>query len=105
MDILGRIEEIRMARNMSIYELAIRSGISHNTIYRWYNLNYTPSLDSLQVFCEKGFEMQMVEFFAVNSNLIPATDDLKEIAELWFKLNRKQKEAVKNLIISYQDEE
>ena len=83
MDILQRISEIRTAKGMSVYELAQKSGISKNTIYRWYSKNYTPTLDSLQVICEKGLEISLVEFFAIDTQLIPATPELKEIVELW----------------------
>lgn len=102
MDILKRIEDIRKARKMSIYELAKKSGISHNTIYRWYTLNYTPSFDSLMEICEKGFNMQMIEFFAIDSELIPATEEFKEIANLWFKLNNRQKQTLKQMLLSFQ---
>ena len=82
MDILQRIKDVREVRKMSVYELAKKSGISHNTIYRWYNMNYTPTLETLQILCEKGFEISLAEFFAVDWDMIPATPDLKEIAEI-----------------------
>ena len=69
MDILQRIKEIRESRSMSVYELAAKCNISKNTIYRWYTKNYTPTLDTLQIICEKGFNMQLVEFFAVDCDL------------------------------------
>ena len=102
MDILQRISEIRTAKGMSVYELAQKSGISKNTIYRWYSKNYTTTLDSLQVICEKGLEISLVEFFAINTQLIPATPELNEIVELWMNLSDKQKQAVKQMLLSYQ---
>ena len=103
MDILKRITDLREARGMTIYELAKRSGINKNTIYRWYDHNYTPTLDSLQVICEKGFEISLMEFFAVDSKLIPATPEIKEIVEIWSTLNDVQKEAIKQIIKSYKN--
>ena len=101
MDILKRITDIRESRGMTIYELAKRSGINKNTIYRWYDKNFTPSLDSLQVICEKGFGMSLVEFFALGSELIPATPEIKEIIEVWTTLSDVQKQAVMQIIKSY----
>ena len=101
MDILERIKDIRETRNMLVYELARKSGIANNTIYRWYQKNYTPTLETLQIICEKGFDMSLAEFFAVDCDLIPATPDLKEIAEIWTRLDDKQKEAIKQIILSY----
>lgn len=103
MDILKRITDIRESRGMTIYELAKRSGINKNTIYRWYDNNYTPTLDSLQVICEKGFGMSLVEFFAVDCELIPATPEIKELVEIWTTLNDVQKEAIKQIIKSYKN--
>lgn len=101
MDILQRINDIREARGMTIYELAKRSGINRNTIYKWYRNNYTPTLDSVQIICEKGFGISLAEFFAVNSDLIPATPEIKEIVEIWSTLNDTQKEAIRQIIKSY----
>lgn len=91
MDILDRITELRKAKGISIYELAKKSGISKNTIYRWYSKNYLPSLDTLKVICEQGLNITLVEFFAVDTELIPTSPELKEITELWTRLNESQK--------------
>ena len=101
MDILKRIKDIRESKNMSVYELSKRCGISKNTIYRWYTKNYTPTLDTLQHICEKGFDMSLVEFFAVDSDLIPATEEIKEIIGIWTTLTSSQKQAIKQIMLSY----
>ena len=101
MDILQRIKDIRKARGMSVYELANRSGVDKNTIYRWYSKNYTPSFDSLQLICEKGFEMHIAEFFAIDGELIYATPQIKEIIQLWTPLTEEQKKVVKQILLSY----
>lgn len=101
MDILQRIKDIRESKNMSVYELAKKSKISKNTIYRWYSKNYIPSLDTLQVICEKGFEMQLVEFFAVDCDLIPATEEIKELLAIWTTLTTSQKHAIIQIMMSY----
>ncbi len=101
MDILQRITDIRKSKGLSIYELANRSGIAKNTIYRWYSKNYTPTLDSLQIICEKGFGISLVEFFAIDTELLPVTDEIKEIVNLWINLNDTQKQAIKQILLSY----
>ena len=101
LDILQRITDLRVSKGMSIYELANKSGIAKNTIYRWYSKNYTPTLDSLQEICEKGFGITLVEFFAVDTDLIPATSETKEIIDLWINLTDTQKQAIKQILLSY----
>ena len=101
MDILKRIEDIRKTRGLSVYELAKRCGISKNTIYRWYTKNYTPTLDSLQEICEKGFNMSLVEFFAGDSNIIVVDDEIKQLIESWTMLSDIQKNAIIEIMKSY----
>lgn len=101
MNILDRITEIRNSKHMSVYELANKCGISKNTIYRWYNKNYTPTLDTLQTICEKGFNISLVEFFAVDCDLIPANDEIKELISLWTTLSDNQKKVVRQMMLSY----
>ena len=101
MDILERIKQIRETRQMSVYELAERSGIARNTIYRWYSHNFTPSIDTLQLICEKGFEISLAEFFAIDSDVVVATPENREIFEIWLSLSETQRQAVKQIIQSY----
>ncbi len=101
MNILERIKEIRESKNMSVYELAKKCNISRNTIYRWYTQNFTPSLESIQTICEKGFNISLVEFFAVDTNLIPATEETKELINIWSTLTDTQKQAVMQILKSY----
>ena len=101
MDILKRIEELCKTRKISFYKLSKKSGISTNTIYKWFKTNQTPSLDSLKLICEKGFQITMFEFFYPETNLIPTTPEIKELVELYSKLNPVQKNAIKQVMLSY----
>lgn len=101
MDILQRITDIRKAQGISVYELAKRSGIAKNTIYRWYTKNYTPTLDSLKIICEKGFNISLSEFFATDGDFIAITPELKELIDIYTTLNNEQKQAIKQVILSY----
>lgn len=102
MDILERIEQIRLNKNMSIYKLADKCGIARNTIYNWYSKHYTPSLETIKIICEKGFDMTLGEFFTLDSDILPIKDkDTKEVFERYSLLTDAQKEAVKQIIFSY----
>lgn len=101
MDILQRITNIRKSQGISIYELAKRSGIAKNTIYRWYMKNYTPTLDSLKIICEKGFNISLSEFFATDGDFVAVTPEIKELVEIFTTLSPEQKQAIKQVILSY----
>ncbi len=101
MDIVKRIHEIRKAKKLSVYKLAKLCKVSRNTIYKWDNENYYPSLETLQLICENGFNMSLADFFTYGDEIIIANDDTKELLKLYSTLTDAQKEAVKQLIISY----
>ena len=101
MDVLSRIKELQTTQGISTYELAKKSGIAVNTIYNWYRLNYSPTLDTLQILCEKGFGITMAQFFAMNDEIVVATPEMMEMFHNWTMLNDEQKEAVRIMIASY----
>ena len=101
MDVLSRIKELQTTQGISTYELAKKSGIAVNTIYNWYRLSYSPTLDTLQILCEKGFGITMAQFFAMNDEIVVATPEMMEMFYNWTMLNDEQKEAVRIMIASY----
>lgn len=105
MNVLSRIKELQKSQKLSTYMLAKKSGIAVNTIYNWFRLNYSPTLDSLQLICEKGFEISLAQFF-VSSNEIIISNNSPEISEMmknWSMLSNEQKEAVRVMIASYKN--
>ena len=103
MDILSRIKELQKSQNLSTYMLAKKSGIAVNTIYNWFRLNYAPTVDSLKLLCEKGFEISLAQFF-VSSDEIVIKNNSPEISEMmknWSMLTIEQKNAVRMMIASY----
>lgn len=99
-DVLQRIEELRIERNWSKYELSKRAGIQENTISSWYQDNRLPSLRSLEKVCNA--------FGITLSMLVAESDDLVELSpEDWETLNRfqclsnKQRESFLELLDAY----
>ena len=50
-DILGRIEQERLARGWSEYALAENSGLTQSTISTWRRRNLQPNVASLEKIC------------------------------------------------------
>ncbi|MBR1925597.1 MAG: helix-turn-helix transcriptional regulator [Clostridia bacterium] len=103
MDVLSRIKELQSTRHISTYELAKRSGVAVNTIYNWERLNYSPTLDTLELICEKGFGISLAQFFSIGNEVIVADKDMLEMLEGYQMLSDKQKDAVKTVILSYKN--
>lgn len=75
MDVTKRIEELRIQKGLSIYELTIKSDLSENTIYHWYKKKSKPSLNGIISVC-KALEISLEEFFN------PKTKDALSLREM-----------------------
>ena len=62
MDVNKRIEELRLQKGLSIYELTVKSDLSENTIYHWHKNKSKPSLNGIISVC-KALEISVEEFF------------------------------------------
>lgn len=95
-DTLGRITELRKARNWSVYRLAILSGIPQSTIATWYQKNLYPPIDKIEILCET-FEISLSEFFCEGTPKTLTTEQ-ENLLEKWNHLNTRNKKAVLQLI-------
>lgn len=95
-DTLGRITELRKARNWSVYRLAILSGIPQSTIATWYQKNLYPPIDKLEILCET-FEISLSEFFCEGTPRT-LTDEQELLLNKWNQLNSRNKKAIFQII-------
>lgn len=98
-DILNRINEQRMLRNWTEYELAQRSTLPQSTISSWYRKNMLPSLASLEKICN-AFDMTMAQFLAEDANLTEVTAEQENLLKKWELLSPQQKNSFLNLMDS-----
>ncbi len=54
MDVLKRINQLRLDRNWSVYRLSVESGLPQSTITNMFNRETLPSIITLQALCD-GF--------------------------------------------------
>lgn len=98
-DILNRINEQRMLRNWTEYELAQRSTLPQSTISSWYRKNMLPSLASLEKICN-AFDMTMAQFLAEDAALTEITAEEKNLLKKWELLSPQQKDSFLSLMDS-----
>lgn len=67
MDVLSRIDELRIKRNWTYYKLSEESGITQSTIANMFARKSTPSISTLECFC-KAFNISLAEFFCDESD-------------------------------------
>ncbi len=83
MNILKKINQMRLDRNWSIYRLSVESGISQSTLTNMFNRETLPSITTLECICS-AFGISMSDFFKEDSS-------------------DKDNEAEKNLITLYKN--
>ncbi len=62
MDVLKKINKLRIERNWSVYRLSVESGIPQSTITNMFNRETLPSITTLEMLCQ-AFGISLSEFF------------------------------------------
>ncbi len=76
MNILKKINKLRMDRNWSVYRLSLESGIPQSTITNMFNRETLPSIATLEMLC-RAFGISLSEFFAEeDKDLTPDSEEL-----------------------------
>ena len=90
MDVLAKIDKLRLERNWTYYKLSEESGVTQSTIANMFARKSTPSIATLECFCN-AFKISLAEFFC-DENL----DKSQEVAliEVFRKLSKKDKQTV-----------
>ncbi len=86
-----RLNKLIKERGITMYRLAVDSGLSESTIANIFRRNTTPSIETLEQIC-KGLGITLAQFFA-EGEMVEMTPDLKELFESWKPLNIEQKKA------------
>lgn len=100
MDILSRLKELQKQRGWSDYKIAKQAGLSPNTVSNVYRRNNIPEIITLEAIC-KAFGLTLSQFFAEN-DMIELTPELHNLFEKWTALTENQKNAVWQILDSYE---
>lgn len=98
-DILGRIDQERLARGWSEYALAENSGLTQSTLSTWRRRNLQPNVASIEKICS-GFGISLAQFFQEGDAVYP-TPDQKELLKLWAELSPAQRTAILHMIRAF----
>ena len=92
MNILKKINKLRIDRNWSVYRLSVESGISQSTLTNMFNRETLPSITTLECLCN-AFGITMSEFFKdENDNTNPSAEE-SELLALYNSLSKPEKES------------
>ena len=86
MDIVRKIDELRIKRGWTFYRLSQETGLSQQTFSKWIEGNTIPTIPALEAVC-KAFDITLSNFFA-EDNLIEVNNETKELLKNWHHLNK-----------------
>ena len=90
MDVLKKINKMRLERKWSIYRLSVESGVPLSTITNMFNRETLPSIPTLKNLCD-AFEITMSDFFKEETKTLYDSQDDTEILTLFNKLSKEEK--------------
>ena len=102
MDVLKKINKMRLERNWSIYRLSVKSGISQSTLTNMFNRETLPSITTLECICN-AFGVTMSDFFAEDM-VSDSQNSEQELLTLYRALSEKTKKSVISLLSAIADE-
>ena len=70
MDVIKRLNQLRLERDMSVYRLAELSGINQSTLANTFSRGTVPSVRHLELMCE-AMGVTLSQFFAESEDTIP----------------------------------
>ena len=98
-DVVRKIDKMRVDRNWTIYKLSNEANISSQTFHQWLNGDTTPSLPALSNICEV-LGITLSELFA-EGDLIEVTPEVRELYYNWKCLTKEEQLSVKQIVDNY----
>ena len=97
LDVIKKLNSIRLERNMSVYRLAEISGINQSTLANTFSRGTIPSIQNLEIICE-ALDITLSQFFTTNEVNVQMTPEELEIYNKY-----KIKDSINNIISSIAD--
>ena len=96
MDVLKKINKLRLNRGWSVYRLSVESGISQSTLTNMFNRETLPSITTLECLCN-AFGITVSEFFSEPNQ---KTDDRseQEMLALYQALSEDTKQSILTIL-------
>ena len=93
MDVIKKLTELRLERNISVYRLSELTGINHSTLANTFSRGTIPSIKHLEIMCD-ALGVTLSQFFAQDEEMFYLSK--KEI-ELINNYRKLPKELCRNL--------
>lgn len=97
MDVIAKLNRLRLERNMSVYRLAELSGVNQSTLANTFSRGTVPSLKNLELICET-LGVSLSQFFAEDEEPMQLTVQEIRLITNYRKLPENFREAVSEIV-------
>lgn len=91
-DVIGKLNELRLERNLSVYRLAELSGLNQSTLANTFSRGTMPSIANLDAMCQ-AMGLTLTQFFSDREHTIKLTEDELLLIENYRRLPPNVKKA------------
>lgn len=99
MDIIGKLNKLRLERNLSVYRLAELSGINQSTLANTFSRGTVPSIKHLEQMLET-LGVTLSQFFAEDEELTLLSQSEKQLINNFRRLPANMKISVQEIVNS-----
>ena len=100
MDILEKIEKLRIEKGWSQYKLALESGLTQSTLSNMYARKTLPSISTLNNICD-ALNITLAQFFCEGESDLLLLPEEIALVQNYRNLSIKQRQAINELIKSF----
>lgn len=98
-----RLQELMEERDLNMYSLAKRSGLSWNTIKNIFSRTTNLTVTTLSLLCE-GLGITLAQFFEEDEDSIHLTAEQQHLINRWNQLSDKEKATVNSMVDAILDQ-
>lgn len=99
MDIIDKLNKLRLSKDMSVYRLAELSGINQSTLANTFSRKTVPSIKNLELICE-ALGLTLSQFFLADEEYDILTKRERELIKKYRSLNPNVQNSIYSLIDS-----
>ena len=99
MDVIKKLNKLRLEHNMSVYRLAELSGINQSTLANTFSRGTVPSIKHLELICET-LGITLAQFFTDDEKPMNLTAQETQLMNNYRKLPEQLKKSVAEIINS-----
>lgn len=96
-NVRDRLQKLMDERDLNLYSLAKRSGLSWNTIKNIFSRSANPTVTTLSMICD-GLGITLAQFFEEGNESVHLTAEQQHLVNRWNQLSDREKEIISSMV-------